>query len=146
MRSASKGLLLLFPKLTLLGVVAVLTACPVFAQTDPGVRTSTGVNAGQPLPHLSQTPGAPQFFSNALARFQEADVVQNGQFNGLGPRFNLNQCSVCQSQPDVGGTSPKATVFPFIGDNPEFEVINNGIVNPNFNKIPFFVLQNGPIR
>ena len=146
MRSARKRLFLMFLLIALWGVVAVLTVVPVSAQSDPGVRTSTGVNAGQPLSHLSQTPGAPQFFSNALARFQEVDVVQGGQFNGLGPRFNLNQCSACHSQPDVGGTSPKSTVFPFIGDNPEFEVINNGIVNPNFNKIPFFVLQNGPVR
>jgi hypothetical protein len=68
---------------------------------DPGVRGGT-VNSGQPLSSVSQTPGAPDFFANGLLRFQEIESVQGGANNGLGPRFNSNQCSSCHSQPAIG--------------------------------------------
>src|SRR5207237_10790849 len=35
------------------------------------------------------------------------EVVQGGSNNGLGPRFNSNQCFSCHSQQDKGGTSPE---------------------------------------
>src|SRR5580658_7561939 len=70
---------------------------------DPGVRGGT-VNSGQPLSSISQTPGAPDFFANGLLRFQEIESVQGTANNGLGPRFNSNQCSSCHSQPAIGGS------------------------------------------
>jgi CxxC motif-containing protein (DUF1111 family) len=109
---------------------------------DPGVRGGT-VNSGQPLPSISQTPGAPDFFANGLLRFQEIESVQGGTNNGLGPRFNSNQCSSCHSQPAIGGTSPSATVFPFVGPNPETLVYG---LNGAQNTLPSFITPNGPVR
>src|ERR1700760_297838 len=77
-------------------------ASPFASQSahDPGVRTDA-VDAGQPLANLAQTPGAADFFANGQARFTEIDGVHGGANNGLGPRFNTNQCSSCHSQPNV---------------------------------------------
>jgi CxxC motif-containing protein (DUF1111 family) len=130
---------------------------------DPGVRSGT-VDAGQPLPSVAaeDSPGALEFFQNGLARFQEIEVVQNGVNVGLGPRFNFNQCSGCHAQPAVGGSSPSATVFPMIGQNPQTLVFNDPqqvaqgaavgnavpvqIASPQTNTIPNFILANGPVR
>src|SRR5271155_1165656 len=109
---------------------------------DPGVRGGT-VNSGQPLSSLSQTPGASDFFANGLTRFQEIESVQGGANNGLGPRFNSNQCSSCHSQQAIGGTSPSATVFPSIGPNPETLVYS---LNGAQNNLPSFITPNGPVR
>ena len=109
---------------------------------DPGVRGKT-VDSGQPLSSLSQTPGATDFFANGLIRFQEIEAVQGGADNGLGPRFNSNQCSSCHSQPAIGGTSPSATVFPFVGPNPETLVYS---LDGAQNTLPSFITPNGPAR
>jgi CxxC motif-containing protein (DUF1111 family) len=109
---------------------------------DPGVRGGT-VNSGQPLSSVSQTPGAPDFFANGLLRFQEIESVQGGANNGLGPRFNSNQCSSCHSQPAIGGTSPSATVFPSIGQNPETLVYS---LDGAQNTLPSFITPSGPVR
>ncbi len=112
------------------------------APHDPGVRGGT-VNAGQPLASVSQTPGASDFFSDGLLRFQEIESVQNGTNNGLGPRFNSNQCASCHSQPAIGGTSPSTSVFPNIGPNPETLVyLQDGAQNT----LPSFITPNGPVR
>ena len=113
-----------------------------FSPHDPGVRAGT-VDAGQPLSSLSQTPGASDFFANGLFRFQEVESVQGGTNNGLGPRFNSNQCASCHSQPAVGGTSPSATVFPFVGPNPETLVYG---LNGAQNFLPSFITPDGPVR
>ncbi|HEY2545355.1 MAG TPA: di-heme oxidoredictase family protein [Candidatus Acidoferrum sp.] len=109
---------------------------------DPGVRAGT-VDSGQPLASVAQTPGGPDFFANGLLRFQETEVVQGGTDNGLGPRFNSNQCSSCHSQPAIGGTSPSATVFPFVGPNPETLVYS---LDGAQNTLPPFITPNGPTR
>jgi CxxC motif-containing protein (DUF1111 family) len=113
-----------------------------FSPHDPGVRAET-VDAGQPLSSISQTPGASDFFANGLFRFQEVESVQGGANNGLGPRFNSNQCSSCHSQPSVGGTSPSAAVFPFVGPNPETMVYS---LNGAQNFLPPFITPDGPVR
>src|SRR5579863_4405766 len=139
--------------LTLLG--ALLFAGTALAQSDPGVRTGAingqpGATTTSPLPLASVAANSPQgsleFFQNGLGRFQDTEVVSGGANNGLGPRFNLNQCSGCHSQPTVGGTSPNANVYPNIGPNLEAEVIANGVANGNFNTIPSFITPNGPTR
>ena len=109
---------------------------------DPGVRGGT-VDSGQPLASVAQTPGGPDFFANGLLRFQETETVQGGPDNGLGPRFNSNQCASCHSQPAIGGTSPSATVFPFVGPNPETLVYS---LNGAQNTLPPFITPNGPAR
>jgi CxxC motif-containing protein (DUF1111 family) len=113
-----------------------------FSPHDPGVRAGT-VDAGQPLSSVSQAPGASDFFANGLFRFQEVESVQGGANNGLGPRFNSNQCSSCHSQPSVGGTSPSATIFPFVGPNPETMVYS---LNGAQNFLPSFITPDGPVR
>jgi CxxC motif-containing protein (DUF1111 family) len=126
-------------------ILAVSFATVTLGQSspkDPGVRGGT-VNAGQPLASVATTPGGPDFFANGLLRFQNVESVQGGANNGLGPRFNSNQCSSCHSQPAIGGTSPSATVFPFVGPNPETLVYSQ---NGAQNNLPSFITPNGPVR
>jgi CxxC motif-containing protein (DUF1111 family) len=115
--------------------------------TDPGVRPGpingqANATATNPLPLASvanEDPnGSLEFFENGLARFQEVEVVSNGTNNGLGPRFNLNQCSGCHAQPAVGGSGAAS--------NPQFQVIANGIAVGSTNRIPSFITENGPTR
>ena len=117
------------------------------AQTDPGVRPGPingqpGATALSPLPLASVAANNPQgsleFFEDGLARFQEIEVVSGGNNNGLGPRFNFNECAGCHAQPTIGGTGPAS--------NPQFQVIANGIVNGSTNTIPSFITANGPTR
>src|ERR1700693_2555168 len=71
---------------------------PVKRPVDPGVRGGAP-SAGGALPGL--TSGEAQFFQDGLTRFQDVEVVTGGDNNGLGPRFNSNQCSSCHLQPAV---------------------------------------------
>jgi len=109
---------------------------------DPGPRGGT-VNAGNPIAGL--TPLQSLFFQNGLGQFiEEEGVTLTGPGNGgLGPTFNSDSCGSCHSQPATGGTSPSTTAFPFVGQNPQFTV---GQLMGGANQIPFFVLQNGPVR
>ncbi len=115
------------------------------AQTDPGVRSSTGINAGQPLQSVTANPNDAAFFQAGLAQFNEHQTV-TGDNPGLGPRFNLDSCGSCHSQPAPGGSSPASNIFPNIGPNPQSQVIANGIVNGSFNTIPSFITASGPVR
>jgi CxxC motif-containing protein (DUF1111 family) len=112
---------------------------------DPGVRSSTGVNAGQPLASVSGNPNDLAFFNTGLAQFNEHQTV-TGDNPGLGPRFNLDGCGGCHSQPAPGGTGPSANVFPNVGPNPQSQVIANGVVSGNTNTIPSFITAAGPVR
>ncbi len=125
------------------GIVIVSTA---WAQTDPGVRTGAingqaGATALNPLPLASVSANTPtgilDFFNNGLGRFQNQEVVSGGDDNGLGPRFNFNQCSGCHSQPTIGGSGPAT--------NPQFTAVSNGIAGPN-DTVPSFITANGPTR
>ena len=126
---------------------ALLCASMTLAQTDPGVRGGaingqSGATPTSPLPLASVGANSPQgsleFFKDGLGRFQEVEVVSGGANNGLGPRFNFNQCSGCHAQPTIGGTGPAT--------NPEAEVIANGIVSGSTNTIPSFITASGPTR
>src|ERR1700730_18755267 len=75
----------------------------VRAPVDPGVRGGA-VGAGGPLKGLTADENA--FFQDGLARFADIEVVTAGNNNGLGPRFNSNQCLSCESKPAAGGSSP----------------------------------------
>jgi CxxC motif-containing protein (DUF1111 family) len=119
-------------------VVAVLaTSCLGWAQNiklpaDPGVRVGAG-GAGGPLPGLTADESA--FFRDGQTRFAEIEVVKGGTNNGLGPRFNSNQCLSCHSQPAAGGSSPAR--------NP---VIAIATLNGAKNIVPWFITPNGPAR
>src|SRR6201996_3123123 len=127
--------------------VGILMVSTAWGQTDPGVRTGaingqTGATATVPLPLSSvaaETPaGSLEFFNNGLTRFGDPESVSGGANNGLGPRFNFNQCAGCHSQPTFGGSSP--------ANNPEASVISAGIVSGSTNSIPSFITANGPTR
>ena len=70
---------------------------------DPGVRGGPA-GAGGPLQGLTSDETA--FFQDGQTRFAEIESVTKGANNGLGPRFNSNQCLSCHSQPNGGGSSP----------------------------------------
>jgi CxxC motif-containing protein (DUF1111 family) len=105
---------------------------------DPGPRAGS-VDAGQPLASVAQTTGASAYFTDGLSRFQEIETPQSG----LGPRFNTNQCASCHSQPAVGGSSPSATAYPYLGVNPETLVYQ---LSGAKNELPSFVTADGPAR
>jgi len=132
------ALVLFFPIVLSLPGVAL-------AQTDPGVRGGpingqNGATQSSPLPLASVNNNSPtgilEFFDNGLGRFQEEEVVSGGVNNGLGPRFNLNSCSGCHAQPAVGGSSPP--------NNPEFQIVTQGIASGATNSLPPFITAHGP--
>jgi len=99
---------------------------------DPGVRGGAA-GAGGPLPGLTADETA--FFRDGLSRFADIEVVTGGNNNGLGPRFNSNQCLSCHSHPAGGGTSPAR--------NP---LIAIATLNGARNVVPWFITLNGPVR
>ena len=75
---------------------------------DPGVRRAPTDN-GPPVAMSGLAPDELSFFADGMARFDTVEVVSGAdqrQGNGLGPRFNSNQCASCHSQPYMGGSSP----------------------------------------
>src|ERR1700683_2567841 len=122
------------------GFVAAVLATSCFhasAQTvkapmDPGVRGGAA-GAGSPLQGLTADESA--FFKDGLSRFAEIEVVTGGNNNGLGPRFNSNQCLSCHSHPALGGSSPAR--------NP---LIAIATLNGARNVVPWFITENGPVR
>jgi CxxC motif-containing protein (DUF1111 family) len=102
------------------------------AAVDPGVRGGAP-GGGGPLPGLTADETA--FFQDGQGRFAEIEVVQGGSNNGLGPRFNSNQCLSCHAQPAGGGTSPAKNPLPDVAH-----------ANGAKNTVPWFIAPNGPIR
>lgn len=119
-------------------LAAAISACtapptqPASGVRDPGVRGGPP-GAGGPLPGLTADETA--FFEDGLTRFLDVESVTGGTNNGLGPRFNSNQCASCHMQPKVGGTSPAA--------NPLIAVAT---LEGAKNLVPWFIVPDGPIR
>src|SRR5436309_7654511 len=109
-------------------LLTVVSAAGQFLAVDPGVRGGAA-GAGGHLHGL--TASEEMFFDAGSDEFQEAD----GLAEGLGPRFNLDSCSGCHSQPAVGGTSPAT--------NPQVAVATAFGAR---NTLPSFITINGPIR
>jgi CxxC motif-containing protein (DUF1111 family) len=109
---------------------------PIRVAVDPGPR-GVSIDAGYPIAGL--TPDQLRFFNDSADRFNHAEGVANG----LGPAFNGNSCGVCHSQPAIGGTSPSTKAFPNVGPNPQVALAT---ADGATNKVPFFVLPDGPIR
>jgi CxxC motif-containing protein (DUF1111 family) len=99
---------------------------------DPGVRRGPP-GAGGPLSGLTADETA--FFEDGQGRFAEIEAVTKGTNNGLGPRFNSNQCLSCHSQPAGGGSSP--------AQNPQLDI---AVLNGARNTAPWFIARNGPVR
>jgi CxxC motif-containing protein (DUF1111 family) len=108
------------------------SAQTVEVPVDPGVRGGAA-GAGTPLKGLTADENA--FFRDGLVRFADIEVVTGGTNNGLGPRFNSNQCLSCHSQPAAGGSSPAR--------NPSIAIAT---LNGAKNVVPWFITQNGPVR
>lgn len=122
-------------RLTSVSTLAVLLAGLAVAQTDPGVQSGNrGTGAALPSVLENDNPGILAFFNDGLARFQEVESVSGGANNGLGPRFNSNQCSSCHAQPAVGGTGAAV--------NPQFLFTSNGVAPGS--TTPYFITANGP--
>ncbi len=106
-----------------------------FAARDPGVRSGS-VPTDLKLPGL--TPSEQRAFDVGLGAFQEVASVQGvipGTEAGLGPRFNLDGCAGCHTQPAVGGSSPAI--------NPQVQVAKKEGAS---NDLPPFIKSDGPIR
>jgi CxxC motif-containing protein (DUF1111 family) len=96
---------------------------------DPGVRNDGFAGAGGRLFGLTTSQKA--FFSQSRIEFE--GVEDTGE--GLGPRFNLDSCVGCHSQPASGGSSPF--------ENPQVAVATAlGAINT----VPSFITLNGPVR
>ena len=99
---------------------------------DPGVRGGAS-GGGGPLKGLTADETA--FFLDGQQRFTDVESVTKGANNGLGPRFNSNQCFSCHAQPDEGGSSP--------AQNPLIAVAT---FNGAKNRVPWFITPKGPVR
>ena len=141
--------------LVAVGITAPLTTAqtvPTFAVHDPGVRGGPAGAVGA-IPGL--TPQQQLFFNDGLDRFQEIDSVSGtipGTGSGLGPRFNLDQCSGCHLQPAVGGTSPSTNPQATVGQK---NCAPGATCNPRdlsftfLPNTPFaqpFISSSGPVR
>lgn len=120
--------------------ISLVVACSGAAQAqvvDPGPRGGPA-GAGGPLNGLTKPEVA--FWAGGLAIFQEiasvSGTITGETIEGLGPRFNLNQCSGCHSQPAVGGSSPPS-------NNPQVTVAT---LDGAQNTVPPFVSLDGPVR
>jgi CxxC motif-containing protein (DUF1111 family) len=116
--------------------VALLSAVSL-AQTDPGVQSGNRGTGAALSSVLANSPsGILAFFTDGQNRFETVESVSGNPQgnNGLGPRFNANQCSACHAQPAVGGTGAAS--------NPEFAFPSNGVAPGN--TIPSFITTNGP--
>jgi len=134
-RNVQGGIVTKIARLTSISTLAVFLAGSAFAQTDPGVQSGnrgTGTALSSVL--ADDNHGILAFFNDGLARFQEVESVSGGANNGLGPRFNANQCSSCHAQPAVGGTGAAV--------NPQFLFASNGVAPGS--TTPYFITANGP--
>src|SRR5215467_756672 len=94
--------------------------------TDPGVRGGDP-GAGDGLANLNDA--EKKYFDVAKDVFQEVDDVAAG----LGPRFNLDACSGCHSQPAIGGSAPAVN-------------LQVAVAKAANNVLPSFITENGPVR
>ena len=116
--------------LTAIMLGSIALSGPALAQfntvSDPGVRGGPA-GAGAALAGLNAVEA--KLFDVAKDVFQEVDAVADG----LGPRFNLDSCTGCHSQPDIGGSAPAV--------NPQVAVAKAAN-----NVVPPFIRLNGPVR
>jgi CxxC motif-containing protein (DUF1111 family) len=110
----------------------VLANASAKGPVDPGVRKGPP-GGGQPLPGL--TADEMTFFTDGAARFLDVEAVTGAANNGLGPRFNGNQCAQCHAQPAIGGSSPET--------NP---TIGLAKLDGAKNTVPWFIYPAGPVR
>ena len=118
-----------------LAVTAAIQPVSTSSVVDPGVRGGAA-GAGAALTGLTVKEN--KFFTVGLDAFQEVQSVTGsvaGTEAGLGPRFNLDSCAGCHSQPATGGSSPAT--------NPQYA--RAGSMAPT-NSLPWFITPDGPVR
>ena len=121
---------------SILTLTLLFLAGMAFAQTDPGVQSA---NRGTGATIITSDPnGFLAFFTDGQKRFNDIESVSNSATgnNGLGPRFNSNQCSSCHSQPAEGGTGAAV--------NPQFTFAGSSVAPKD--STPYFITANGPTR
>jgi CxxC motif-containing protein (DUF1111 family) len=121
-------------------VLLALLVCifpTALAQTDPGVQSGNRGTGASIIPSTDTT-GFQAFFTDGQKRFQDVESVSNSPTgnNGLGPRFNSNQCSSCHSQPAIGGTGAAM--------NPQFAFAGSSVAPKD--ATPYFITATGPTR
>jgi len=112
-------------------IFVMLTASQARAQSiahDPGPRGGPA-GAGGILPGLST--GQIDVFNSGRTDFEESETIGTG----LGPRFNLDSCGGCHSQPATGGSSSAV--------NPQVSVATAFGAR---NVVPSFIRPDGPVR
>lgn len=109
-------------------VAPVATEAQTAGFSDPGPRPGPA-GAGGPIAGLTAEELA--HFETGLDEFLEVEGVADG----LGPRFNLDSCGGCHTQPAPGGTSPTV--------NPQPEAARRGGAK---NTVPSFITTAGPVR
>jgi len=111
-------------------VSAALRTHSLLVVHDPGIRGGPA-DAGGPIPGLNSQEMTT--FNDGSANFTTALAVPQG----LGPRFDENQCSSCHIQPAAGGSGPASPAT-----NPLFNVYT---LNGATNSMPSFETMTGPI-
>jgi Di-haem oxidoreductase, putative peroxidase len=147
-------------------------AGPSLAQTDPGVRGGPPGAGGPITSRISPLSTEELYlFTEGMKRFNQleavCDVCSDGLLgadtgedprlatksnsSGLGARFNGDQCTVCHSQPAIGGSGGFAVPNPQdppnqqrAAENPMFSLIPHR--KGGANRVPSFITQYGPIR
>jgi hypothetical protein len=148
-------------------LVAMSSVC--FAQKDPGIRQGAP-GAGTPLKGLTSIELS--MFNEGIQRAiqlesvcddcndvtlgsfvdpAKATLITETNSSGLGTRFNGDQCTVCHSQPAIGGSggflvpNPQDPPSQYMSpENPEFRLIPQRKGGTNY--VPSFIQQFGPIR
>ena len=118
---------IVFALFALFSLVLTVQATAQFIARDPGVRGGAP-GAGGPLAGLTARQQA--FFDAGEEVFSDVEGIGDG----LGPRFNLDSCVGCHSQPAVGGTSPAR--------NPQVEIATAFGAR---NVVPSFITIDGPV-
>jgi len=150
------------------GLASLMSSTGVTAQTDPGVRGGPP-GAGNIIAGTNYNETAS--FLEGKLRAEELEATCDGCSDvtpgsdtgqdpnlatitssaGLGARHNADQCTVCHTQPAIGGSggflvpNPKADPSNFRRpENPMFDLIPHR--NWQTNTVPSFITQFGPIR
>jgi CxxC motif-containing protein (DUF1111 family) len=113
--------------------LSFVIACAAWAFDDETTAKDPGVRGGLPgagKAIAGLTGVEPKFFLDGATSF----TTVRGAKDGLGPRFNLDNCAGCHAQPAVGGTSPTM--------NPQIAVSTLGGAH---NHMPMFIRPTDPV-
>jgi CxxC motif-containing protein (DUF1111 family) len=131
MTTVKTGVMVTIVPLLIVGAFQVLRAD--FVAVDPGVRDDPypGAYPGAGRRLFGLTASQQAFYTSSKIEFEQVEDAAEG----LGPRFNLDSCVGCHSQPATGGSSP------FV--NPQ---VAGATANGATNTVPSFISLDGPVR